>query len=208
MNSMIHRAVVNSLENLVVEEGGDWFGLLDHIATDLSHPGVIWDRRFKIGQSVASFRELSHDEIDRRSRMTGVLFSQLGLDNRWNWYKKTFNDHEYHSDRMMSEQTADFIGYFKGELKREIIENPTEASLQDHDPSSHIIQFTGNLTWRTLIEYLRFLKDETSSSSNARLRGTDQIIRVRTIMNEIDLPDMFNNERNLQVTQSVDPTIN
>jgi hypothetical protein len=205
---MIHRAIVNSLEKLVVEEGGDWFGLLDHIATGLDQPGVIWDRRFKIGQSVASFRELSHDEIDRRSKLTGVLFSQLGLDNRWNWYKKTFNDHEYHSDRMMSEQTADFIGYFKGELKREIIENPTEASLQDHDPSSHIIQFTGNLTWRTLIEYLRFLKDETSSSSNARLRGTDQIIRVRTIMNEIDLPDMFNNERNLQVTQHVDPTIN
>ena len=105
---------------------------------------------------------------------------------------------------MMSEQTADFIGYFKGELKREIIENPTEASLQDHDSSSHIIQFTGNLTWRTLIEYLRFLKDETSSSSNVRLRGTDQIIRVRTIMNEIDLPDMFNNERILQLTIPVD----
>ena len=205
---MIHRAIVNSLEKLMVEGSSDWFGLLDHIATGLSHPGVILDRRSKIGPSVATFRELSHDEIDRRSRMTGVLFSQLGLDNRWNWYKKTFNDHEYHSDRMMSEQTADFIGYFKGELKREIIENPTEASLQDHDSSSHIIQFTGNLTWRTLIEYLRFLKDETSSSSNVRLRGTDQIIRVRTIMNEIDLPDMFNNERNLQVTQSVDPTIN
>jgi hypothetical protein len=193
MNQMIHRSIVNSLEKHVDEEGGDWFGILEHIATGLDHPGVIWDRRSKIGPSVASFRELSHDEIDRRSRLTGVLFSQLGLDNRWNWYKKTFNDHEYHSERMMSEQTADFIGYFKGELKREIIENPTEASLQDHESSSHIIHFTGNLKWRTLIEYLRFLKDETSSSSN--LRGTDQIIRTRTIMNDIDLPDMFNNER-------------
>ena len=104
---------------------------------------------------------------------------------------------------MMSEQTADFIGYFKGELKREIIENPTEASLQDHESSSHIIHFTGNLKWRTLIEYLRFLKDETNTTSSVRLRGTDQIIRVRTIMNDIDLPEMFNNERNLQVTQPV-----
>jgi hypothetical protein len=208
MNPMIHRAIVNSLEKLVVGEGGDWHELLVHIATGLDQPGVLWDRRFKVGSSVTSFRELSREEIDRRSRMTGVLFSQLGLDNRWNWYKKTFNDHEYHSDRMMSEQTADFIGYFKGELKREIIENPTEASLQDHESSSHIIQFTGNLTWRTLIEYLRFLKDETSSSSSFRLSGTDQIIRARTIMNEIDLPDMFNNERNLQVTQHVDPAIN
>jgi len=203
MNQMIHRSIVNSLEKLVDEEGGDWFGILEHIATGLDQPGVIWDRRSKIGPSVASFRELSHDEIDRRSRLTGVLFSQLGLDNRWNWYKKTFNDHEYHSERMMSEQTADFIGYFKGELKREIIENPTEASLQDHESSSHIIHFTGNLKWRTLIEYLRFLKDETNTTSSVRLRGTDQIIRVRTIMNDIDLPEMFNNERNLQVTQPV-----
>jgi hypothetical protein len=203
MNQMIHRSIVNSLEKHVDEEGGDWFGILEHIATGLDQPGVIWDRRSKIGPSVASFRELSHDEIDRRSRMTGVLFSQLGLDNRWNWYKNTFNDHEYHSERMMSEQTADFIGYFKDELKREIIENPTEASLQDHESSSHIIQFTGNLTWRTLIEYLRFLKDETNTTSSVRLRGTDQIIRVRTIMNDIDLPEMFNNERNLQVTQPV-----
>jgi hypothetical protein len=203
MNQMIHRSIVNSLEKHVVEEGGDWFGILEHIATGLDHPGVIWDRRSKIGPSVASFRELSHDEIDRRSRLTGVLFSQLGLDNRWNWYKKTFNDHEYHSERMMSEQTADFIGYFKDELKREIIENPTEASLQDHESSSHIIHFTGNLKWRTLIEYLRFLKDETNTTSSVRLRGTDQIIRVRTIMNDIDLPEMFNNERNLQVTQPV-----
>ena len=203
MNQMIHRSIVNSLEKHVDEEGGDWFGILEHIATGLDHPGVIWDRRSKIGPSVASFRELSHDEIDRRSRLTGVLFSQLGLDNRWNWYKKTFNDHEYHSERMMSEQTADFIGYFKDELKREIIENPTEASLQDHESSSHIIHFTGNLKWRTLIEYLRFLKDETNTTSSVRLRGTDQIIRVRTIMNDIDLPEMFNNERNLQVTQPV-----
>jgi hypothetical protein len=117
MNSMIHRAIVNSLEKLVVEEGGDWSEILDHIATGLDQPGVIRDRRFKIG---------------------------------------------------------------------------------------HIIQFTGNLTRRTLIEYLRFLKDETSSN----LRGKDQIIRTRTIMNDIDLPDMFNNERKLQVTQPVDPTIN
>ena len=117
MNTMIHRAIVNSLEKLVVEEGGDWSEILDHIATGLDQPGVIWERRFKIG---------------------------------------------------------------------------------------HIIQFTGNLTWRTLIEYLRFLKDETSSN----LRGKDQIIRARTIMNDIDLPDMFNNERKLQVTQPVDPTIN
>jgi hypothetical protein len=203
MNQMIHRSIVNSLEKHVDEEGGDWFGILEHIATGLDQPGVIWDRRSKIGPSVASFRELSHDEIDRRSRMTGVLFSQLGLDNRWNWYKNTFNDHEYHSERMMSEQTADFIGYFKDELKREIIENPTEASLQDHESSSHIIHFTGNLKWRTLIEYLRFLKDETNTTSSVRLRGTDQIIRVRTIMNDIDLPEMFNNERNLQVTQPV-----
>jgi hypothetical protein len=107
-------------------------------------------------------------------------------------------------EKLGVEEGGDFIGYFKGELKREIIENPTEASLRDHESSSHIIQFTGNLTWRTLIEYLRFLKDETSSN----LRGKDQIIRARTIMNDIDLPDMFNNERNLQVTQPVDPTIN
>ena len=59
-----------------------------------------------------------------------------------------------------------------------------------------------------LLYYLRFLKDETSSSSSFRLSGTDQIIRARTIMNEINLPDMFNNERNLQVTQHVDPAIN
>jgi hypothetical protein len=204
MNSMIHRAIVNSLEKLMVEGSSDWFGLLDHIATGLSHPGVILDRRSKIGPSVATFRELSHDEIDRRSRLTGVLFSQIGLDNRWNWYKKTFCGDEYHSLRMMSEQTADFTGYFKDELKREITENPTEASLQDHDSSCHIIHFTGNLTWRTLIEYLRFMRDETYTTYSSRLRGTDQIIRVRTIMNDIDLPDMFNNERILQLTIPVD----
>jgi len=194
MNYTIHAAIVYATEKVVVGHQSDWCATLRHISQELGDGGGVSDQtrrgRDKVSSDVRGFQSISQEQfIDTDKPLTEQR-------DKWLEYNMSIG-----GKRIMSEMTLDFIIHFKEGL---ILATPV-PELQRCDEFKAAFSI-GNIIWRTFCEYLMFLREETNITTPLRPDGKTyievlqyKVNEIKSFMEGVDFPDMFNNEREMQL---------